>query len=171
MTEILVLRLIHVLGGIFWVGSLLFVGLFLMPTLAGIGPAAGPVMAGMRERRLMVVMPTVALLTILSGLRLLWIASGGFAAAYFTTPRGGTFAASGAAAIVAFSIGMAFLRPAQQRMGAVGATLAQGPDEAARGELVAEMGRLQRRTATLNRIIIVLLVLAAAGMAVARYLG
>ena len=32
--ELLVLRLVHVLGGIFWVGSALFMAIFLFPALA-----------------------------------------------------------------------------------------------------------------------------------------
>ena len=50
--EMLILRVVHVLGGIFWVGSALFMAFMLMPALASAGPAAGAVMGAMQRRRL-----------------------------------------------------------------------------------------------------------------------
>ena len=81
--ELIVLRLIHVLGGIFWVGSALFTAIYLVPSLAQAGPAAGQVMGALQRRRLFIVLPTVAVLTVLSGIRLMQLTSDGFSAAYF----------------------------------------------------------------------------------------
>lgn len=167
--ELIVLRLIHVLGGLFWVGSGLFNAIFLMPVLGSAGPAAGAVMAGLQKRRLMVVMPVVAVLTILSGLRLMWIVSAGFSPAYFATPMGGTFGAGGAAALVSFVLGLVVIRPAMVRAGRLGAELAAATDEQARAALAARVAGLRRRSAVANGVAMALLVLAAAAMAVARY--
>src|SRR5688572_13718538 len=72
LTELLVLRIIHILGGIFWLGSGLFTAFFLTPALGRVGPAAvGPVMSALQQRRLFTILPIVAVLTILSGVRLL----------------------------------------------------------------------------------------------------
>ena len=102
--ELLLLRLVHILGGIFWVGSGLFTTFFLIPALGRTGPAAaGPVMGALQQRRLFTVLPTVAVLTILSGIRLLQITSAGFSGAYLATLTGRTFLWSGLAAIAAFS--------------------------------------------------------------------
>src|SRR5688572_21882948 len=91
-SEILVLRIVHVLGAIFWLGSGLFTTFFLVPALVRLGPAAaGPVMGALQQGRLFTVLPVVALLTIASGARLLQIVSGGFSSAYFATPTGQTF--------------------------------------------------------------------------------
>lgn len=169
MVEIIVLRLVHVLGGLFWVGSGLFSALYLMPSMAEAGPAAGAVMAGLQRRRLFLVLPIVALLTILSGVRLMWIMSGGFAPAYFTSGRGATFTAAAAAAILAFLLGITFVRPIGARMGAVGEALRNASDAVEKARLASEMSRLQQRAAVMNRINGVLLILAAAGMAVGRY--
>ena len=167
--EILVLRLVHVVGGIFWVGAGLLNFLYIAPALAAAGPAAaGPVMQTLRRRRLFVVLPTVAVLTLLSGLRLMMIQSGGFDAAYFRTGFGGTLGAGGAAAILAFVIGIAFAMPAQKRMAAIGPQMA-GADDATRGALQAEMARLQSRLRVVGPLVTVLLVLAAVAMALARY--
>ena len=166
--ELLVLRLVHVVGGMFWVGAGLFSGIFLLPALAEAGPAAGAVMGSMRRRRLFVVLPTIALLTILSGLRLMWITSGGFARGYFATASGATFAAAGGAAIVAFLLGLLVSMPAGRRMGELGTAIGKAsPDEAAR--LREELARVQRRGRLAGSAVMVLLLAAAAGMAVGRY--
>ena len=170
MAELIVLRLIHVLGGIFWVGAGLFNLLFLAPAMAAAGPAAGPIMQVMKRRRIFVIMPTVALLTILSGLRLMMIVSGNFGGAYFRSDAGAAFAFGGACAIVAFVIGVAFAMPAQRRLGAIGPELAAAADDATRARLQAEASRLQGRMRRAGPATAILLVLAAVAMAVARYL-
>src|SRR3954470_4394766 len=93
--EVVVLRLIHILCGIIWVGGMTVMALFIMPVLAGLGPAAGPVMAGINQRKFPVIMPIIALLTILSGLRLMNIDSVSFGSPYFQSPVGRTFATGG----------------------------------------------------------------------------
>lgn len=169
--EIIVLRLVHILGGVFWVGSGLFSAFYLSPALAKAGPAAGAIMGEMTRRRLFVVMPIVALLTILSGLRLMWIMSAGFSAAYFRSGFGATYAAAAAAAILAFLLGILVMRPTGTRIGAIGAALAGAADAAEKSRLGTEMGALQRRSAWANRVNAALLLLAAAGMAIARYVA
>ena len=169
--EIIVLRLVHILGGIFWVGSGLFTGFFLMPALASSGPTLGQVMAGLQQRRYFSVVPIVAVLTILSGLRLMWIDSAGFASAYFASASGRTFAASGAIAILAFALALLVVRPAGLRTLRLGASLGGMPEGAERAALAAQIAALQRRAAAASTAVVALLVLAAAGMAVARYLG
>jgi uncharacterized membrane protein len=167
--EILVLRLVHVLGGIFWVGSAIFTGLFLIPALAKSGPAAGQIMAGLQQRRLFIVLPTVALLTMLSGVRLMQIASGGFGAGYFATAMGRTYAISGLLAIVAFVSSLLVSRPTAVRTGKVAASLAAATDESTRATLRSELATLQRRAAISGAIATILLIISAAGMALARY--
>ncbi len=168
--EIIVLRLVHVLGGIFWVGSVTFNAAFLLPTLAGLGPAAGPVMAGLQRRRMTTVLPTVAVLTILSGLRLLQVSSAGFAGDYFASGPGIAYSVGGLLAIAGFAIGMTFTRPAMARAGALAAQMGSAADDAARAALGAEIARLRSRGAKSNSVMLVLVTIAAVAMAVARYL-
>jgi uncharacterized membrane protein len=169
-TELLVLRLVHILGGIFWVGSLIFTSFFLMPALRSSPAIAGQVMAGLQKRRLFTLLPIVALLTIASGIRLLWIASVGFSDAYLSTPTGRTFSVSAVAAIVAFLLSLLVSRPGFVRVGRLGATLASTTDESAKQRISSEMQRLSRRVSIANAIVAALLLLAAAGMATARYM-
>ncbi len=168
--EILLLRLVHILGGIFWVGSGLFNALFLIPALGKAGPAAGQVMAALQQRRMFTVLPVVAVLTILSGIRLMWIMSGGNPA-YFSSPAGRTFSMSGGAAIVSFIIGIVIARPAALRAATLGRTLATTTDATAKSALSAQLETARRRGVITNIAAVALLVLSAAGMAVARYVG
>lgn len=168
--ELLVLRLVHILGGIFWVGSAIFTSFFLIPVIGSSPAVAGQVMAGLQKRRLFTILPIVAFLTIVSGIRLLAIASAGFSSAYFSTSMGRTFAASALAAIVAFLLSLLISRPGFVRVGRLGASLATATDEGARQRITAEMQRLSRRVAIANAIVVALLLFSAAGMATARYM-
>ena len=167
--ELLTLRLIHILGGIFWVGSLMFTSFFLVPVIRSSPAVAGQVMAGLQRRRLFTLLPIVALLTIASGLRLLAIASAGFSSTYFSTSTGRTFATSAVAATIAFLLSVLISRPGFVRIGRLGASLATTTDDVARQRITAEMQGLTRRVAISNAFVVVLLLSAAAGMAIARY--
>jgi uncharacterized membrane protein len=168
--ELLTLRVIHILGGIFWVGSLLYTTFFLAPAIRFSPAVAGPVMAGLQKRRLFTVLPVVALLTIFSGVRLLWIASAGFDDSYLSTSTGRAFSVGAGAAIVAFLLSVLVSRPGFVKVVKLGATLAAATDEATRQPLLAEMQRINKRVATANAIVAVLLLLTAVLMATARYL-
>ena len=39
--EIIVLRLLHILGGVFWVGAITYATFFVMPSIAEAGPGGG----------------------------------------------------------------------------------------------------------------------------------
>ncbi|MHB1312917.1 MAG: hypothetical protein ACYC3L_12950 [Gemmatimonadaceae bacterium] len=168
--ELLLLRLIHILGGVFWLGSGVFTTLFLAPALATPGVNAGRVFAALQQRRLFTVVPLVAVLTIASGLRLIWIDSGGLDARYFASATGATLGGSGAAAMVAFFLSLAIARPSAARAGRLEASLATAP-EASRAGLASEITALRRRGVVAGNIAMLLLIAGGAGMAVARYLA
>ncbi|MDB4881758.1 MAG: putative rane protein [Gemmatimonadetes bacterium] len=168
--EILVLRFVHVVGAIFWVGAILMNSLFLFPTLAEIGPAAGPVMVGLQRRKMMTVLPIVAILTILAGARLMSIAAAGSGGAYFQSRSGRTLAIGAAAGIISFLIGMFVGRPSAMRAGQLGAAIARA-SEGERAALAAELAAVNRRGKLAGQAVVVLLLVAAGAMAVARYVG
>lgn len=169
IAELLVLRVVHVLGAIFWLGSGLFTTFFLIPALGRAGPAAAPVMGALQARRLFTWLPVVALLTLLSGFRLLWITSAGFSSAYLGSAIGQVFLWSGVLATLAFVVGMLIARPAGVKVGQLSASLASRTD-AERAALMPELERLRRRNTVGMLAATVMLVVAAIGMAVARYL-
>jgi uncharacterized membrane protein len=166
--ELLVLRLIHILGGIFWVGSGLFTSLFLFPVLSQSGPAASQILAGLQRRRFMTILPINAIITMLAGVRLMQITSGGFSRAYFASPMGKTYALAAIAAILSFLVGVIIGRPGALRMTRLTQMAASGEQD--REKLAAEMRAVQRRVAIAATVAMVLLLLSAAGMAIARYL-
>jgi uncharacterized membrane protein len=166
--ELLVLRLIHVIGGIFWVGSGLFTSFFLFPVLTQSGPAAAAIMTGLQRRKMMVILPINAIITMLAGLRLMQITSGGFSRAYFASPMGKTYVVAGMAAILSFLMGIIIARPGTLRLTRLTQMAASGEQD--REKLAAEMRAVQQRIKIASLIAMVLLLLSAAGMAVARYL-
>jgi uncharacterized membrane protein len=170
MALLIVARLLHVLLGVFWAGTLIFTAFFLVPAIAEAGPDGAKVMAGVQRRRFMDVMPVVALLTILSGLWLYWKISGGFDHHWMHTPTGLAYGIGGLLAIVAFGIGIGVMRPAMKRVGGLAAGAAQEPDPATRERMMGDVARLRHRSAMAGKAVAVLLVIATALMGVARYL-
>jgi len=167
--EILVLRVIHIVGAIVWAGTSLFVTFFLLPAMGMAGPAGAPVMGALVKRRLFTIVPTVAVIMMLAGLRLMWLTSGGFSAAYFSGRGGQAYAAGAIFAIVGFTIFLTVNHPAIGKMMKLGQQIAQAP-EAERGALVAQMNAIRARAGTGSMITAVLLTLTAVAMAIGRYL-
>lgn len=164
-------RLVHILAAVFWVGGIFFFAMFLFPTVRALGPAAGPVMDHM-NRVLQVPRALVfgGVLTILSGLGLYWIDSMGFKNDWMHSPTAMTFGTGALSAIIAFVIGVTINAPTAKKMGMVAAQVSAkgGPPTP---EQSAELQRLQRRLGAGLRVITVLLVIAAAAMALARYVS
>jgi len=167
--EVLVLRILHVVGAIVWAGAGIFVGFFLLPAMGMAGPAGAPVMGALVKRRLFVIIPTIAVITMLAGLRLLWLTSSGFDASYFMSRGGATYVIGAVAALAAFAIFMTVNHPAIGRMGMLQQQMAQTP-EAERGPLMAQMNAVRSRAATGSRASAVLLTVVAITMAIGRYM-
>lgn len=167
--ELIVLRFVHIVGGVFWVGTGLFTSLFLVPPLARSGPAAGQVMGALQQLRLFTVLPVVALLTIVSGIRLMWIVSGGFSEVYMNSRMGQTLMWSATAAVLAFVMSVVVSRPTAVRSATLVQSLATVND-AERPRIEAELATLRKRGAVASVAGVVLAIVAAGGMAVARYL-
>jgi uncharacterized membrane protein len=166
--ELLILRIIHVIGGIFWVGSATFVAFFLFPTVQEMGPAGGQVMAGLGKRKFMAFMPISAILTVLAGIRLMMKASAGSGSAWFKTPVGMTYGISATLVILIFVHGMTVVRPATDRLGKIpGEMNAPGANKEALG---AEMKALQAKVGFNVKLTAIVLIVAAAGMALGRYM-
>jgi uncharacterized membrane protein len=156
---VLVLRLLHVVGGVYWGGAIFFTVLFLGPAVRDVGPDGARVMQGIQARGFMRWTPAVALLVILSGLDLMRRMSGNFQPVWFGTPRGITLSLGTAATIVAFVIGYFVMRPAMVEAGRL----------AAEGGDPARVGALRLRATAASRIVGVLLLVAVMTMAVGRY--
>ena len=166
---IVILRIIHIVGGVFWVGSALFGALLLAPALRAVGPGAGPVMNQLvKVRKMPVLMMTSGIATMIAGIWLLVIDSAGQPGVWMRSGTGRTFAIGGAMAIVAFLLGMAVNMPVSKRLAAIGAAAGArgGPPTP---EEQAEVQRLQGRMSVASQAVTLLLVLATSAMAIARY--
>ncbi len=166
----IILRLIHVLSAIVWVGTLVFTSFYLLPVLRAAGPAAGPVMAGLQRRGFLILLPVTGLLTVLSGAIVIWMVSAGNVGAYSQTSAGRTFTMAGGLAIIAFLLGITLSRPVGTRLLKLGAELATTPEGPPRAAIQDQIAGLQRRLALSTLFVTVLALIAASGMAVARYM-
>ena len=165
----LVLRLVHIVCGVYWAGTLMFVATLLQPSVADVGPDGGKVIQALMRRRYLEIVPIMAALTILSGLELLRRVSGGFSADWFGTTAGMTLSTGALSALIAFTIGISILRPSAKRVGPLAQQaqqLAEGPE---RDAAMAEVQRLRRRMAVGGRWVAAFLIVAVIGMAAFRY--
>jgi uncharacterized membrane protein len=167
-TMVMLLRLIHIMIGAFWVGTAVTVAAFIVPAVRGAGPAGGAVMGQLQQRKFSVVIMIAAILTILSGLGLYWHDSAGFSSAWLGSGPGRTFGLGAVLAIVTMILGMSVNAPTAAKLGTLGAAVkaAGGPPSS---DQAAEMQRLQARLGKAAVAAAVLLLLATAAMAVARY--
>lgn len=169
MSIMVLLRLLHILSGITWAGAMIFTVFFLIPALKDDGPLMGRVFQGLVKRGYMQVMPAVAIITILSGLWMMSITAGGHMDLYMQSRAGRTFATAGTLAMIGFLIGMFVARPAGMKAGALSAQLATATDGAEKARLQGEVMALQKKNGLATMIVAVLIIAAAAGMAIARY--
>jgi uncharacterized membrane protein len=125
-TYMVVLRIVHILAGVFWVGAALTTFLFLQPTAREVGPAAGPFMAHLAgKKRLVDWVLRAAGLTILAGLLMHWRDSGGLKGDWITSAQGLALTVGALCAITAFTLGLTIVKPTLM------ATLALGREVAA----------------------------------------
>lgn len=167
-TITLLLRLIHILAGIFWVGAVFLVASFLLPTMRATGREGGRFMQHlMQQRRLPVFLATAMLLTVVSGFTLYTRFVAATHGAWAGTRPGIAYGVGGLAAIIGALVAMFVSGSAGRRMAAIGQK-AQGGGLTA--EQQAEIERLQGRMVFGSRLVAGFLAVAAATMAIARYL-
>jgi uncharacterized membrane protein len=168
-TLTILLRLIHILAGVFWVGAIFLLAGFLMPTARSVGPESDRFMQHlMVRRRLPIFLGVAMLLTVISGLTMYVRMTGATHGTWASTPPGIGYGVGGLAAILGAILGGAISGPAARRLGVIGQQAAQsgGPSV----EQQSEMQRLQARATLGSRLTAGLLALAAGAMAIARYL-
>ena len=166
---IVILRLIHIVLGAVWVGMAVFTAVFLGPAMQDAGPQGGKVMEALVKRGMMTAMPILALGTILSGIWLYWMMSAGFQPSFVHSRLGLALGLGGLMSILGFGLGITVTRPAMVRIAAITQGLATAT-ESERAQQMNEIARLRARGTMASKVGTVLLVLATAAMAVARYI-
>jgi uncharacterized membrane protein len=165
---VMVLRLFHIVGGLFWAGAVLVSAAFLLPAMGDVPEGGRFMQRVMVDRRMSAWLTAAAVSTMLTGL---WM-YGRFAVygggAWMQSRGGMMLTLGGLLGVTAGITGGAVVGPTGKRLGEVGARLqaAGGPPAAAD---LAEARRLQARLTTTTRVVAVLLLGTAAAMAVARY--
>jgi hypothetical protein len=165
-----VLRLIHIVSGVFWVGAFVVMAGFLFPAVRVTGPQGGRVMQEvMQRRRLPVYLGVAAGLTILSGFVMYGRIAGATNGAWASTRPGMTYGIGGLAAILAVIVGAVVAGPAGRKLGKLGERVqaSGGPPSA---EQAAQMAALQVRMGRGMQAGAFLLLIALVAMAIGRYM-
>ena len=107
-----VLRIPHIVAGVFWVGAVLFLIVFVAPTAREVGPAAGPFIAHLvGRRRATDAILTAAAITIVAGALMYWRVSGGLDGDWLASETGIALTIGALSGIAAFVIGLTVVRP------------------------------------------------------------
>ena len=163
---LLALRLLHVIGGIFWVGGALAMAFFITPTIMATAEAGQKFMGHLLTQTKFSRMMTIAALsTILAGFILYWIDSAGFTSDWMMAGPGVGFGIGAFFALIGFGAGIMV-----PRGGAAMAKLAATFKGAPTPDQQAQMAALVKRQKMISAINAHSLLAAAIFMAIARYL-
>ena len=164
----IILRLLHILAGVFWVGAVWMMIGFLMPTAEATAPDGPKFIQRLMQGRLPKVLSAAAGTNILAGVLLYWKDSGGFRLDWITTAAGLSFTIGGVAAIIAFVLGFTVSKSAADRLAALGKEIQAG-GKPPTPEQAAELKRQQAKLSTGAKWTAALLTIALIEMAIARY--
>lgn len=160
------LRLIHILGGVLWVGGDLVYFGFIEPVARKLGPESAKFMEFLMARqKLPIALSWSSRLTVLSGALLFLRDSDMFRSMWMTSTAGIGFGIGALLGIAAMLQGEFVLNPTAKRMGQVGASIQGMPTP----EQAAELNKLGARMTKVGLLETVLSVSALAVMATARY--
>jgi len=165
-----VLRLIHIFSGIFWVGVSFFNIRYLQPTIQATAPDGQKVMQHLTQRtNFTSAVYAAATLTMLSGLIMYWRLFG-FTAESMTSPYGLVLGIGGVSGIIAWIVAIVVIRSIINQMGAVGKAIQEqgGPPTP---EQAAKLGELSARLTQMGRVGLVFMTIAVIGMSIAQYVS
>jgi uncharacterized membrane protein len=160
------LRIIHIVAGVFWVGGTLIMTFFIAPTI-GATAEAGQRFVGhlMNELKFSNRMSIAAGSSVLAGFILYWIDSQGFTSAWMSSGAGRGFGIGAGFALIGFVFGVLIGRTTKA-MAQVGAQIQGKPSP----DQMHQLQTLRKKQATYSMIAASTLVLATIFMAIARYL-
>ena len=167
---ILFLRLLHITFGVFWAGSVLNFALFVAPAIKASGPEGGKFMQQLGKTNYPIVIMVSAMITILSGILLIWKLSGGFEPAWFRSSYARVLTAGSGLAFIAFIIDFTVNRSTAIRINKIGDAVARSAASPT-NEQVNELMALRKRMFTATNYIAILLTLAVISMSICRYVG
>jgi uncharacterized membrane protein len=162
---ILLLRIIHIVGAVFWVGSALMIFFFVGPAV-GATAEAGQKFLGylMNNMKISDRISAAAGSSILAGAILYWNDSHGLTSAWMKSGAGIGFTTGAVFALIGFVFGILVGR-ANKAMAQFGAQLRGQPTP----DQMTQMQAIQKQQNTYSKVMGVALILAAIFMATARY--
>jgi len=167
---LLTFRLLHILAGAFWFGGVVVAARFVFPSALAIGPAGAPFMDQLgRVRKLPLNLLSAGIVAVLTGFVLFRHDSVVAGGAFEGSMMGRALGVGALLSLIALVIGFTVNLPTVKRINALSMAIqAQGTPASA--EQQAQMRSLQMRLLTALRVVALLLLLATASMAIARYI-
>lgn len=165
---LILLRLVHILAGIFWAGGAVISAALLVPAVRALGPDGAKFMQQfIGKQKFSVYMSIGAILTVVAGSLLFWRDSNGLQAAWIFGPTGLMLTIGALAGIAGFLIGLLVSGPTATQVETLGKAMqtAGGPPKP---EQIAAMQKLQMRLGQAGIWGALLLVVSSAAMAIAR---
>jgi uncharacterized membrane protein len=168
-TLMIILRMLHIISGAFWVGAALMLTFFISPTVSATKEAGQGFMRHfMGKTKFNLAMWTSAITTVIAGFALYWIDSNGFTSNWLHSGPGIGFGVAAGFAILGLIVGV-FQNKNSNAMAQLGGQVqAQGSPPSP--EQAAQLQKLGKALATGGTLNATFLVLATIGMAIARYL-
>jgi uncharacterized membrane protein len=165
-TLTVVLRLVHVFGGVFWAGTTFLFYFVIAPAINATGDTGKKFVAYLITKgHFTQIISAAAGLTVLAGLSLYWIDSQGLTSAWQTSGAGVGFGIGGIFGVIAFVTGILFGRN-NGKLVAIGSQI-QGPPTP---EQVGALQAVQKQQKVIGPILVISMAFAVAFMSAARYL-
>ncbi|MEX0789050.1 MAG: hypothetical protein WD906_03175 [Anaerolineales bacterium] len=166
----IVLRILHILGGVFWAGTAFLLVTAIEPTIRDLGAEGGKFMQRLADKgKISARTSAAAGITIVTGLWMYWRVSGDFSAAWMVSGRGLALTIGGVFALVAFGVGYGVTGRASIKMADLG-KLMQASGKPPTPEQLAQVKGLQERISAGGRATAILLAITIVGMSSAQYL-
>ncbi len=167
---VIVLRLFHIFGGVFWAGGAFMLAGYIEPTARGLGPDGGRFMqrfAG--QSGFSQAMSIAAMSNMIAGILLYWRDSGGLRPEWIMTGAGLTFTIGAIAAFISAGFGFGGNARTAAQMTALGKQIASagGPPTPAQ---MSQMQAFQEKLRQGGMRVSVFMVIALIAMATARYI-
>lgn len=160
------LRIVHILAGIFWVGGALMMAFFIGPTVGATAEAGQKFVSHlMGNLKFSSRLAAAGGLTILAGFILYWIDSAGFTSPWMRSGAGIGFGIGAGFALIGLVFGILVGRTTQAML-QFGAQIQGKPSP----EQLRQIEALRKKQIAYSNINVVVLVLAVIFMAIARYL-
>lgn len=168
LTYLIILRLLHIVCGVFWAGATVYLAAFITPAVKALGPEGGKFMQQLaKTNKLPMVMTIAATVNVLAGILMLWKLSDGFQYEWMITKHGLVLNTGALLAIIAYLEGLLVTRPTILKINILGEQIAGGPPTAEQMQL---LNGYRQKIFTANNLVAVLLALTVVAMSLIRYL-